>query len=59
VSVTYLLSYISTNKIVDRQVGLTGLVLAAALGVAMTIAWGPLPEPGRPGATVKRTKSMR
>ncbi|UKA54102.1 MHS family MFS transporter [Arthrobacter sp. FW305-BF8] len=40
VIVTYLLSYISTNKIVDRQVGLTGLVLAAAIGVAATILWG-------------------
>jgi MFS family permease len=44
VIVTYLLSYISTNKIVDRQVGLTGLVLAAALGVAMTILWGRLTD---------------
>ena len=40
VIVTYLLSYISTNKIVDRQVGLTGLVLAAAIGVTATILWG-------------------
>ena len=44
VIVTYLLSYISTNKIVDRQVGLTGLVLAAALGVASTILWGRLTD---------------
>ncbi|MFF2315316.1 MFS transporter [Arthrobacter sp. NPDC058097] len=44
VIVTYLLSYISTNKIVDRQVGLTGLVLAAAIGVAATILWGRLTD---------------
>jgi MFS family permease len=44
VIVTYLLSYISTNKIVDRQVGLTGLVLAAAIGVGATILWGRLTD---------------
>lgn len=44
VIVTYLLSYITTNKIVDRQTGLTGLVLAAALGVAATILWGRLTD---------------
>jgi MFS family permease len=40
VIVTYLLSYITSNKIADRQTGLTGLVLAAALGVVTTILWG-------------------
>jgi MFS family permease len=44
VIVTYLLSYITTNKIVDRQTGLTGLVLAAALGVVTTILWGRLTD---------------
>ncbi|KRE67470.1 MFS transporter [Arthrobacter sp. Soil736] len=44
VIVTYLLSYITTNKIVDRQTGLTGLVLAAALGVVATILWGRLTD---------------
>ena len=42
--VTYLLSYITTNKIVDRQTGLTGLVLAAAIGVVATILWGRLTD---------------
>lgn len=44
VIVTFLLSYITTNKIADRQVGLTGLVVAAALGVAATIGWGILSD---------------
>jgi MFS family permease len=44
VIVTYLLSYIVTNKLVDRQTGLTGLVLAAALGVVATILWGRLTD---------------
>ncbi|MGO4192312.1 MFS transporter [Arthrobacter sp. YAF17] len=42
--VTYLLSYITSNKIVDRQTGLTGLVLAAAIGVVATILWGRLTD---------------
>ena len=44
VIVTYLLSYIVANKLVDRQTGLTGLVLAAALGVVTTILWGRLTD---------------
>jgi MFS family permease len=44
VIVTYLLSYIVANKLVDRQTGLTGLVLAAALGVVTTILWGGLTD---------------
>jgi MFS family permease len=44
VIVTYLLSYITSNKIADRQVGLTGLVIAAALGVVATICWGMLTD---------------
>ncbi|WP_255767606.1 MFS transporter [Pseudarthrobacter sulfonivorans] len=44
VIVTYMLSYLSTNKIVDRQVGLTGLVLAAAIGIVATILWGRLTD---------------
>ncbi|HEY3406619.1 MAG TPA: MFS transporter, partial [Propionicimonas sp.] len=44
VIVTYLLSYITANKIADRAVGLTGLVVAAALGVAATIGWGILSD---------------
>jgi Sugar phosphate permease len=44
VIVTYMLSYITTNKIADRQVGLTGLVIAAAVGVAATVGWGILSD---------------
>lgn len=44
VIVTYLLSYITANKIADRAVGLTGLVIAAAIGVAATIGWGILSD---------------
>lgn len=44
VIVTYLLSYITSNKIADRQVGLTGLVVAAGLGVVATICWGTLSD---------------
>ncbi|MDF9751999.1 MFS transporter [Arthrobacter sp. ES3-54] len=44
VIVTYLLSYIVANKLVDRQTGLTGLVLAAAIGVVATILWGRLTD---------------
>lgn len=44
VIVTYLLSYISggDTPIADRSVGLTGLVVASALGVVATIYWGRL-----------------
>ena len=44
VIVTYLLSYITSNKIAPREVALTGLVIAAALGVATTIGWGILSD---------------
>lgn len=44
VIVTYMLSYITTNKIADRAVGLTGLVIAAAIGVGATIGWGILSD---------------
>ncbi|MCF2707319.1 MHS family MFS transporter [Arcanobacterium haemolyticum] len=42
--VTYMLSYISKNEIADRSVGLTGLVIAAALGTVTTILWGALSD---------------
>ncbi|MFP7761693.1 MFS transporter [Marisediminicola sp. LYQ134] len=44
VIVTYLISYISAGEepIADRAVALTGLVIAAALGVGATILWGAL-----------------
>ena len=44
VIVTYLLSYITTNKLADKAVGLTGLVVASALGVAATILFGHLTD---------------
>lgn len=44
VIVTYMLSYITSNKIAPREVGLTGLVVAAAIGVAATIGWGVLTD---------------
>jgi len=44
VIVTYLISYISSGDepIAERSVALTGLVIAAALGVGATILWGHL-----------------
>ena len=44
VIVTYLISYISSGDepIAERAVALTGLVIAAALGVVATILWGSL-----------------
>ena len=44
VIVTYLISYISggDEPIAERSVALTGLVIAAALGVGATILWGHL-----------------
>jgi MFS family permease len=44
VIVTYLLSYITSNKIASRSVGLTGLVVAAGIGVVATICWGILTD---------------
>ncbi|MEA5116973.1 MAG: MFS transporter, partial [Propionicimonas sp.] len=44
VIVTYMLSYITSNKIAPREVGLTGLVVAAAIGVFATIGWGILTD---------------
>lgn len=42
--VTYVLSYIKTNEIADRNVALTGLVIAAALGVPASLLWGRLTD---------------
>src|SRR5215208_4807306 len=44
VSVTFILSYISLNKIAGRPVTLTALLIAAALGIFATIAWGALTD---------------
>jgi len=40
VSVTFMLSYISLNKIAGRPVTLTALLVAAALGIFATAYWG-------------------
>jgi MFS family permease len=40
VVVTYLLSYLTSQGLADRSVGLTGLIAASALGVALTPLWG-------------------
>jgi MFS family permease len=44
VAVTFMLSYISLNKIADRPVTLTALLIAAALGIFATVAWGALTD---------------
>jgi MFS family permease len=44
VSVTFMLSYLATEGLADRAVSLTGLMIAAALGIAATISWGALTD---------------
>jgi MFS family permease len=44
VSVTFILSYISLNKIAGRPVTLTALLIAAAIGIFATIGWGALTD---------------
>jgi MFS family permease len=44
VSVTFILSYISLNKIAGRPVTLTALLIAAALGIFATVGWGALTD---------------
>jgi MFS family permease len=44
VSVTFMLSYLASQKIADRSVSLTGLLIAAALGIAATTGWGALTD---------------
>ncbi|MDP4508617.1 MFS transporter [Nonomuraea turcica] len=44
VTVTFMLSYLASEKLADRSVSLTGLMLAAALGIAATTAWGALTD---------------
>ena len=44
VSVTFMLSYISLNKIAGRPVSLTALLIAAALGIFATVGWGALTD---------------
>ena len=44
VSVTFMLSYLANEGLADRTVSLTGLMLAAALGIGATISWGALTD---------------
>jgi MFS family permease len=44
VSVTFMLSYIASQKIADRSVSLTALLIAAALGIFATTLWGALTD---------------
>ena len=44
VSVTFMLSYIASQKIADRSVSLTALLIAAALGIVATTLWGALTD---------------
>jgi MFS family permease len=44
VSVTFMLSYLSTTKLAERSVTLTGLMLAAAIGIFATTSWGALTD---------------
>src|SRR6187397_1839676 len=44
VSVTFMLSYLAAEGLADRSVSLTGLMIAAALGIAATISWGALTD---------------
>jgi MFS family permease len=44
VSVTFMLSYITSQKIADRSISLTALLIAAALGIFATTLWGALTD---------------
>jgi len=44
VSVTFILSYLSSQKLADRPTTLTALMIAAALGIVATILWGALTD---------------
>jgi MFS family permease len=44
VSVTFLLSYLREENLADRAVSLTGLLVAAGLGIAATVYWGALTD---------------
>jgi MFS family permease len=44
VSVTFMLSYISLNKLAGRPVTLTALLIAAAIGIFATTGWGALTD---------------
>jgi MFS family permease len=44
VSVTFMLSYLKTENLAERAVSLTGLLVAAALGIGATVFWGALTD---------------
>src|SRR3954471_23864449 len=44
VSVTFMLSYLSLNKLAGRSVTLTALLIAAAIGIVATVCWGGLSD---------------
>jgi MFS family permease len=44
VSVTFMLSYIATEKLAERSVSLTGLLVAAGIGIFATTFWGALTD---------------
>src|SRR5690349_6336632 len=44
VSVTFLLSYLSSEKLADRSTTLTALMIAAGLGIFATTYWGALTD---------------
>jgi MFS family permease len=44
VAVTFMLSYISSEKLADRAVTLTGTMIAAAIGIFATVFWGALTD---------------
>ena len=44
VSVTFILSYLSSQKLADRATTLTALMIAAALGIVATTLWGALTD---------------
>jgi MFS family permease len=44
VSVTFMLSYLATEELADSPVILTGLMLAAGIGIVATTCWGALTD---------------
>jgi MFS family permease len=44
VSVTFMLSYLKSEDLAGRSVSLTGLMLAAGLGIVATVGWGALTD---------------
>jgi MFS family permease len=44
VSVTFMLSYLSLNKLAPRSVTLTALLIAAGIGIVATMYWGHLTD---------------